>query len=71
MPGNPVKLCELLSTSFCDFSHYKCTKKKNETESFEPKIRQALDKGESKKPKVWLLISLQKTKNMDYVRVSA
>jgi hypothetical protein len=57
----------LLSVPFCDFSDYKCTRKKKETESSPPKIRQVSDEGESEKPKVWLLLSLQKSENRDYV----
>ena len=60
-----------LSASFCDFSDYKCTKKKKETESSPPKIRQVSDEDENEKPKVWHLCSLQKNKNRGYVRASA
>ena len=61
----------LVSAAFCDFSNYKCTTEKKEATSFPPKIRQVSDPGESEKPKVWLLISLQKSENRDYVRASA
>ena len=61
----------LVSASFCDFSNYKCTTKKKKATSFPPKIRQVSDPDESEKPKVWFLISLQKSENRDYVRASA
>ncbi len=62
---------DLLSAPICDFSDFKCTRRKKETESSRPKIRQVSDEGESKKPKVWLLISLQKSEKREFVRASA
>ena len=62
---------ELVSAAFCGFSHYKCTKKKKETTSLQPKIRRVTSGGKTEIPKVWLLICHLKPENRDYVRASA
>lgn len=62
---------ELVSAAFCGFSHYKCTKKKKETTSLQPKIRRVTAGGKTEIPKVWLLIRHLKSENRDYVRASA
>ena len=63
--------CELLSAPKCDFSHYKCTRKKKEATSLQPNVRLCAAWAESKKQKVWLKIRLQKIEDRDYVRVSS
>jgi hypothetical protein len=62
---------ELVSAAFCGFSHYKCTKKKKETTSLQPKFRRVTAGGKTEIPKVWLLIRHLKSENRDYVRASA
>ena len=52
--------CKLFSAPSCDFSHYKCTRKKKEDESREPKVRLLAAEDESEKSQIWLQICLQK-----------